>query len=185
MIYQRGNFLLFCKTSYLKLILSKTYHLLCLLRSNLNSMLFGFSLINQRIYFFVYCMFFCHFWTCFLTNFFLSFDLTITSRWISLFMKGAWFARINQLFNGAIVFTTDWQVSLNNWTICSCDKLVLLVSVLQKMILVLLGSFCRSRRAWFQTCKSFESFWAYFLWSNQQTSDWWGFCSMWVSLISF
>ena len=47
-----------------------------------------------------------------LRNFFLSFDLTITPRWISLFMKGAWFARINLLFNGAIVFTTDRQVSL-------------------------------------------------------------------------
>ena len=44
--------------------------------------------------------------------FFLSFDLIITARRNSLFMKSAWFARINLLFNRAIVFATDRQVSL-------------------------------------------------------------------------
>ena len=127
-----------------------------------------------------------------LRNFFLSFDLTIIALWISLFMKGAWFARINLLFNGAIVLTIDRQVSLKYFRslslICkveflslfsiwslkrvflknfSCGNSLLLVSVLQKMVLVLLGSFCGSRRAWFRTCKSFGSIWAHFLWSNQ------------------
>ena len=123
-------------------------------------------------------------------NFFLCFDLTITARWISLFMKGAWFAHINLVFNWAIAFTTDRQASLESFEclsfICKFEflssfstwslkkvllkncsfNLTLLVSVSQNMILVLLGSLCGSWRDWFQMCKSFGSFWAYLFWSN-------------------
>ena len=45
---------------------------------------------------------------------------------------------------------------------------------IQKIILVLLGSFCGSRRVRFRTCKSFGSFGAYLLRSNQHMRDWWG-----------
>ena len=115
-----GNFLLFSKT---------IYYLLCLLRSDWNSMPFWFSLINYHIYFFVFCMLFLSLSDLLLRNFFLSFHLTITPRWISLFMKVAWYVRMNMLFNRAIVFATDRQVSLKCFKplsfICKYDFLSL------------------------------------------------------------
>ena len=138
----------------------------------------------------------------FLRNVFLSFHLTITPCWISLFTKGAWFASINLLFDGAIVFTTDRKVSLkyfkllslnkfefislfNTWSlICRCGNLVILVFILQKMSLVLLGWLCGSGRVQFQMSKSFGRFWTYLFGSNQLRRDYWGFCSMRVILRS-
>ena len=88
------------------------YYLLCLLRSNSNSMVFLVSL-NKLTHLFLCLLYdFLSLLNLLLRNFFLSFDLTITAHWISLFMKGAWFFRINLLFKGAFVFTTDKQVSL-------------------------------------------------------------------------
>ena len=50
------------------------------------------------------------------SNLVFNFDLTITACLISLFMKGILFAYnyllISMLFNGAIVFKTDRQISL-------------------------------------------------------------------------
>ena len=116
-----------------------------------------------------------------LRNFFLSSDLTTKAHWISLFIKGAWFARINLHYNGTIMFKTDRQVSLKcfrflslicnfdslssfriwslerYWIIHSCGNLVLLVSFSQKMILVLFGSFCEIREPGFEHAKVLEA----------------------------
>ena len=174
---------------------SETLHcLLCFSRSNLNGMLFWFFLINYHIYFFAYCMLsvtcgstfmnsFSHLWPDhnILLNFFI--------------YEGVWFARINPLFNEAIVLKTDGEVSLkcfrslslifkleflslfSTWSLkrvlsknYSCCNFVLLVFVLQKMILGPLESFCGSRRE-----PGFELVivWDHLLWSDQHTWDWW------------
>ena len=68
------------------------------------------TILNKLTYYFLYA--FLSLSDLLLRNFFLSFDLTIKPRWISLFMKCVWFARINLFFSAAIVFTTGHFVEL-------------------------------------------------------------------------
>ena len=105
MIYKRRNSFLFSKTFY---------SLLCFSRSDPNSMFF-LVFLNKLTHLFL-CLLFVFFVTygaVFKKSFSLpSFDLTITSNLISVFMKGAGWSHTNLLFNKAIVFKTDKQVSL-------------------------------------------------------------------------